>query len=128
MSNQPVPQNTAATQANKLLKSLENVLVPIAEAAIITAVPELGIPVVKQISQAIEVALADKLTKLAETGVTFLVIDVQTANENLNMHTAVALLARAVQSGDPNAIAKAKAQFDEAQDALASDDGSATPQ
>lgn len=125
---QPLPTNPAADQANKIIKAIENVLVPIAENAIIAAVPTLGLPVVKQITEAIETALADKLTQLAETGVTFTIIDIQTGRENSAMSDAVKKLLAAQRSGDPNAIAQAQADFEKAQDALVHDDGSSKPQ
>lgn len=128
MINNPMPVNTAAQEANSIEKTVEKILVPVAESAIQTAVPELALPVVKQIVDAIVSGVADKLTKLEELGTTFIIIDAQTWSEHHNMAEALRALIAARKSGDQNAIQKATADFQAAQSALVTDDGSATPQ
>lgn len=120
--------NQAAADADKLIKLVEGILVPIAENAIVAAVPALGLPIVKQIVDVITQALSDDLTQLAETGVTFGIIDNQVSNEEDNITSATAALEAAQTSGDSNAIAKANAEEDAAAQALINSDGSATPQ
>lgn len=129
MGTQPLPVNQAATQAAALTKQLEDILVPIAENAIIAACPTLGLPVVKQITQAIEVAIADKITALIETGVVIpLVIDTQIGIEKINMAADQKALVAALKSGDQNAINTALANFQKSHGALVNSDGTATPQ
>jgi hypothetical protein len=122
-----LPVNHTATQADKMVKTIENILVPIAENAIITACPEMGLPVVKQITEIIEQALADKFTKLAETGVTFAVIDMQVEHEDSNVSDALNALALAYKNGDKDAIVQALKNYADATSAVDHDDGSASP-
>lgn len=127
MSN-PTTINNTATEADKLLKALESVLVPIAETAIETAVPALGLPVIKQITQAIEQALANKITALLEMGVTFEIIDVQTGEEQSNVSDALKNLIAAEKTNNQAAIALAVQAYQNYCAALVHDDGSADPQ
>lgn len=124
----PQPTNQAIAQANTIIKDIENMVVPIVENAVISACPTLGAPVVKQISEAVEQALADKLTKYLETGADFEVIDLQTGAEKDEISSELAAVIAAEKSGDPNAIQQAIAAYQKAQSALVNDDGSGSPQ
>src|SRR5271166_5779112 len=120
----PSPVNPAVNTAQDIVKILEDILVPIAENAIIAAVPELGLPIVKQITEAIEEALADKLTALAQTGVSFTVIDTQVTIEKWTISQVLANLIEAEKTGDPNAIKKAIQDYADANSKLVSASGS----
>lgn len=124
----PTTTNPAATQANAIIKELENILVPIAQAAIEKALPALGFPIIKQITEAIEQAIADKITKLAETGVTFVIVDLQVGREKGNISDDIRAILRDEKLGDENAIAKDIEKYQEDASRLANDDGSATPE
>lgn len=120
--------NKIATDVNVAIKQVEQLFSPVVEAAIISICPALGAPVIKQIVDVFEKLAEDKITKYAETGATFVVIDVQVAQENTRLGRAEAALALAISSGNQTAIAAAKKEFDNAQSALVNDDGSASPQ
>ena len=123
-----LPVNKAAQTANSIIKGIEQVVEPLIQAAIITAVPELGLPVIKQITGEIEKIIEDKLTVCLETGADFIIIDMQTSGENNTLVSARAAYIKALQSNDPNTIAVARRTYDEAQSAVAQDDGSSKPQ
>lgn len=123
----PAPINQTATEIDKIIQTMENVLVPIAQKAIETAVPTLDIIVIKQITEAIEQGLANYITKYAQLGATFIVIDLQKDSEVSAASGPLAAVIAAEKSGDPNALAQAIAAFQKAQSALVKDDGSAKP-
>jgi hypothetical protein len=120
-----LPVNKAAQAANDILKGIENYANPLIQAAIIAAVPDLGLPVVKQIVDEIESILEDQITKYLETGADFIIYDSQTALESINVAAAQDALDAAVAGGDPDAISAAKERLANAEDALTTDDGSA---
>ena len=124
----PTTTNATATKADSLLKALEGVLVPIAQSAVQTAVPTLSIIVIKQITDAIEQAIANKITVLIEMGVTFEIVDIQTGNEASNVSQALQNVIIAEKSGNQAAIAIAIQAYAHANSALVNSDGSATPQ
>jgi hypothetical protein len=119
--------NPAANTADEVIKSIENILVPIAENAIIAAVPALGLPVIKQITQAIEQALANKLTALAQQGITFSIIDVQVGTEENNISEALQNLIAAEKSGNATEIQTAIQNYQAAQTSLVNSDGAKQP-
>ena len=121
------PPDPVITQAEAVVKAIEAVLVPIAETAIEQAVPALGVPVVKQIVDAIVKGLADKLTQLAETGVAFTIIDTETAIENWSMSDALKALMSAIASKNQEAINAATQAYLAAQQALVTASGSSSP-
>lgn len=118
------PPNPVVTQAEAVVKAIESILVPIAEAAIQQAVPALALPVIRQIVDAIVQGLADKLTQLAETGVAFTIIDTQTAIENWGMSDALKALMSALASKNQEAISAATQAYRAAQLALVQASGS----
>lgn len=124
----PTTVNSTATKADALLKTLESVLVPIAQAAIQEAVPVLALPVIKQITDAIEQALANKITALIEMGVTFEIIDLQTGKEQSNVSDALSALIAAEKTNNQAAIAIALQAYANANSAMVHSDGSASAQ
>ena len=81
----PATTNSTLTAVNTVIKGIENVCLPLIEAAIIAQVPALGPPVVKQITEEIEQILANYLTKWAEEEADFTIIDGQVAAEESNL-------------------------------------------
>jgi hypothetical protein len=128
MTTSPPITNPVASEANQIIKILEGILVPIAQNAIIAAVPALGLPVVKQITEAIETALANQLTKMAEQGVTFAIIDAQTDSEQDNLSADQAALIEAEKSGNQQEIQQDMEKYAQDNSALINDDGSSPPQ
>jgi hypothetical protein len=122
-STPPSSDNPIVGAADNIVEALENILVPIAENVIISYLPELGLPVVKQITEAIEQGIADKLTALAEQGVTFAVVDTQVTVEKFTISYALMKLIEAEKSGDPNAIKQAMDDYANAQSQLLSASG-----
>jgi hypothetical protein len=127
-SNSPLPTNAAANQADSLIKTIENILLPIVENAIIAACPDLGLPIVKQIVEAVETGMANSLTALIEKGVTFKIIDNQVGAEENSISAAQTALLNAEKTGNQNEIQQAEQNFENAQDSLIADDGSSKPQ
>jgi hypothetical protein len=97
------------------------------EAAIVAAVPALGLPVIKQLVDEVESILENAITKYIETGADFIIIDNQTSGENHDVVAAKYALDLAFARGDGAAIMAARKALTDAEDALTSDDGSATP-
>jgi hypothetical protein len=106
----PTTTNTVANEVNTIIKGIENVCVPLIENAIITAVPALGLPVIKQITEEIEQIFANYLTKWAEEQADFAIIDTQVSSEE----------AAIAQKGQSDAA------FQDTQSALVNDSGSGT--
>lgn len=121
-----LPTNSAAQAANAIIKGIETALEPEIQAAIIAAVPTLGLPVVKQLIDEIETIIENKITVYLETGADFIIYDLQTTTENINVVAARAAYMRALQSGNQAAIAAARITYDHAVSAVANDDGGAT--
>ena len=122
-----LPVNKAAQLANSIIKGIEAALAPEIQAAIIAAVPALGIPIVKQLVDEIESLIEDKITVYLETGADFIIIDAETGTEDINVSAQQDALDRALASGDPAAIAAAKKALTDAEDSLTTDDGSSAP-
>ena len=110
MTSSPTTSNSVANEVNAIIKGIENTCVPLMETAIITAIPALGLPVVKQITEEIEQIISNYLTKYAEEAADFEVIDLQVSNEESN-------LSKKGQSD---------ADFQSSQSALVHDDGTGT--
>lgn len=128
MASEPTTSNSATAHVNSLIKGIEGIIVPIAENAIIAACPELGAPVIKQITEKIEQALADEATKIAEVYADFAVVDVQVDSEERNLSKELQAVIAAERSGDQNAIQTAIQAYQSAASALDHDDGSTQPQ
>lgn len=131
MATTPAPPttiNTTAADIDAFLKGLESAIQPIIQAELEALEPALALPVIEQISGAIEDAIENYITKQVELGATFLTVDFQTDAEDSAMDQAAQDLETAEASGDAAAIAEAKEEYDNAQTAVARDNGSAQPQ
>ena len=122
----PTTDNKVAGTVNKIIKAGENAAVDSVEALIVADVPALGFPVLKQLWQALFGWIAAYFVKIAETGVTFVVIDLQVGHEESKMSAALAALVAAEKTGNADEIKKAIAVYAEAQSALVHSDGSST--
>ena len=120
----PTQTNSTVNEVNAIIKGIEDVCLPLIENAIIAAVPDLGLPVVKQVTEEIEQIFANFLTKWAEEQADFTVIDLQTDSEQSNLSAALKALIAAEQSGNQSAITTALAAYQTAQSALVNDNGS----
>jgi hypothetical protein len=118
------PVNQAASEAARLTKKIESILVPVIEKSVFAACPELGLPLVKQIVDGIIGGLSDELTKYIENGETFAAIDVEVDGEKEQMSNALMMLITAEKDGSADAIKKAIENYSRAQSALIRDDGS----
>ena len=92
------------------------------------AQPWLALPVIKQIFQSIVSYICGLLGKTGQLLATFAITKYQGSVENSALQTAETEVEAAIQSGDPNAIAKAEQDFQKAQSAAVNSDGSAQPQ
>lgn len=127
MTNLPAPVNKAATNANYIIKVVNQIVTDAAEKALETYVPALGLPVIKQITEAIENAVANQVTKLEQTGVTFLIIDFQVSSEKGDVADQIAAIKAARDSGNALLLQTAIKHFADAHSALIHSDGSAAP-
>jgi hypothetical protein len=128
MGAAPLPANPLATKIDGLIKNLEATLGAEIEAYLVAQVPALGLPVIKQLADAIEKLIEDKITVYIETGATEIVIDGQTNSEKESLENAQNDVEKAVISGDPQALASAEKEYQDAQNALVADDGVSPPQ
>ena len=92
---------------------------------ILSDVPWLGFPGLKQIWEALFGWIAGYFIKAAENGAAFVIMDLQIDNEKSRISTALAAIVVAEKSGDKNAIQTAIRNYAAAQSALVHDDGSA---
>lgn len=104
---------------------MDTALQPVIQTIIIGYVPALGLPIIKQISGEIEAAIENYITKQAEIGVDFAVIDTQTDQEDSKIQEAQKALNLANASGNAQAIAAAQEEFQDAESGVANDDGAA---
>jgi hypothetical protein len=125
---EPTTTNTTATTVDAIIAAGESSIVTVAENLIIADMPWMGFPIWKQIWETILGWFATYLSKAAQTGATFAIIDIQVGGEETQMSAALAALVAAEKTGDPNAIQLAVKNYQLAQSALVHDDGSATPQ
>lgn len=122
----PSTSNQTAETIDSVIKAGGGAIVSLTETMIIADVPLLGIPVVKQIWEAIFNWIASYFIKAAQTGATFAVIDVQVDAEQSKLSKALSDLIAAEKSGDKNAIQQAIKNYQTAQSAFINSDGSAT--
>lgn len=120
----PTSTNTAAGNINTLINGVEGILLPIVENAIIAAVPAIGLPAIKQITEAIEKGIADEATKIGELYADFAVMDGQVDNEESSVSTTLAAVIAAEKAGDPSAIQQAIAAYQKSLSSLDHSDGS----
>lgn len=124
----PTTTNPTATQADTIIKDIENVLVPVIQAQLRIQIPALDLPVIKQISDIVEQLTANYLTKFIETGVTFAIIDTQTGAEQIQISGDLAAIEADEASGNQTKLTQDEGQYAKDQSALANDSGSASPQ
>ena len=125
MSNTPTTTNTTEIAADTIITNANSAIVKVLQVMITADIPFLGWPVVSTVFGYVLGWFDGYLIKAEQTGLTFTINAADTASENTAMSTAIAALAAAQKSGDPNAIQAATKQFLAAQSALANDDGSA---
>lgn len=124
MSN-PTTTNSTASTVDSALSNIGNTGVATVEAMILSDVPWLGFPGLKQIWEALFGWIAGYFIKAAENGAAFVIMDLQIDNEKSRISTALAAIVVAEKSGDKNAIQIAIRNYAAAQSALVHDDGSA---
>lgn len=128
MADSPTTTNQSATDADKVIHALIfDVAVKAAEAEIITAVPLMGLPVIKQIDEAVLKFVAGKIYEKLSLGATFAIIDTQTNIEAAATNAAVTMLKTAIQGGAQSDIDQATDAFKAAFGKLVHLDGSARP-
>ena len=114
-ASQPLPTtDTAASLGRKTVGDLFSAATSAAETAFIVAYPPLGFPGFKQIWEFIFESITSKISFYfgLETG--YIIIDVQEYFALKSAATAMAALKAAQASGDPNAIAQANQDVDNA--------------
>lgn len=124
----PTTDNQTASIIDSIISGAENGLVKMVEGMAIADVPWLGLPIIKQIWEALLCWIAGYFSKAAQTLATFTVIDAQVSNEQTGLSQALQNLINAEKSGNAAAIQIAIQAYANAQSALANDNGSATPQ
>lgn len=128
MADSPTTTNQAATVADQAIKALIfDVAVKAAELEIVTAVPILGAPVLKQINEALLNFIAQKIYEQLAIGATFVIIDKQTNQEAADAHAAKDKLTAALTAGSQAEIDQATEDFKDAFSKLVHTDGSLRP-
>ena len=124
MASEPTTTDSTAAIVSQTVTDIFGAAVTAAETAIIAAQPWLGLPVIKQLWEALFSYIVGKISGALGTGAGFLVIDLQTYTEVTNAASAIQALQAAQTSGDSNAITQARAQADAAAAALLHYNGS----
>ena len=124
MASEPTTTDSTAAIVSQTVTDIFGAAVTAAETAIIAAQPWLGLPVIKQLWEALFSYIVGKISGALGTGAGFLVIDLQTYTEVTNAASAIQALHAAQTSGDSNAITQARAQADAAAAALLHYNGS----
>ena len=124
MASEPTTTDSTASIVSQTVTDIFGAAVTAAETMIIAAQPWLGLPVIKQLWEALFSYIVGKISGALGTGAGFLVIDLQTYTEVTNAASAIQALQAAQTSGDSNAITQARAQADAAAAALLHYNGS----
>ena len=124
MASEPTTTDSTASIVSQTVTDIFGAAVTAAETTIIAAQPWLGLPVIKQLWEALFSYIVGKISGALGTGAGFLVIDLQTYTEVTNAASAIQALQAAQTSGDSNAITQARAQADAAAAALLHYNGS----
>ena len=123
---------TVNTVVSDTLSAVENVAIQAEETALDAAEPAFALPVIKQITDEILTLGTDyiggKLSVAVQQVGTFVVIDTQVSGEESGISQALASLMVAEKSGNASQIQAAITAYQEAQNAIVEDDGSAPPQ
>ena len=123
---------TVNTVVSDALSAVENVAIQAEETALDAAEPAFALPVIKQITDEILTLGTDyiggKLSVAVQQVGTFVVIDTQVSGEESGISQALASLMVAEKSGNASQIQAAITAYQEAQNAIVEDDGSAPPQ
>jgi hypothetical protein len=122
----PTTTNAPATNTDNTIKTVGDDIIQIVEDAILSDVPALGFPVLKQIWEALFTWISGYFIRAAETGATFIIIDHEVSGEETSLSQALQALIAAEKTGDQNAIKTAIENYAKAQSALINDNGSAT--
>lgn len=126
MGDSPTTVNPTATVVNKLLYAMiYDVAVGAAEAEIYAVLPFLKFPGLNFITEALVKWVAGYIYVSLARGATFAIIDAQTSKEAAEVNTAKDAFAKAIEGGNPDAIQKAKKDFEAAFGRLVHLDGSA---
>ena len=124
MASEPTTTDSTASIVSQTVTDIFGAAVTAAETAIIADQPWLGLPVIKQLWEALFSYIVGKISGALGTGAGFLVIDLQSYTEVTNAASAIQALHAAQTSGDSNAITQARAQADAAAAALLHYNGS----
>ena len=124
MASEPTTTDSTASIVSQTVTDIFGAAVTAAETAIIADQPWLGLPVIKQLWEALFSYIVGKISGALGTAAGFLVIDLQTYTEVTNAASAIQALQAAQTSGDSNAITQARAQADAAAAALLHYNGS----
>lgn len=120
----PTTVNSGLALSDSMVTTVMDAATAAVEAEIIAAVPELGLPVIKQVLElalhVVEGLTEEQLLRVA----TFLIVDAQTSLENSNLVKAAGVLAAATATGNADAINQANQDFEKALAALIHFDGS----
>lgn len=120
----PTTVNSGLALSDSMVTTVMDAAIAAVEAEIIAAVPELGLPVIKQVLElalhVVEGLTEEQLLRVA----TFLIVDAQTSLENSNLVKAAGVLAAATATGNADAINQANQDFEKALAALIHFDGS----
>lgn len=127
MGDLPTVENKAAETTAAVIKGIVEVVISSAKAAAIAEAPFLKFPVISQIFDYLIGKMSSYLyIALANFG-TFTVIDIQIGNELSNFHKAKDNLKEAIENGNKDSVADAKAVFNRSLASLIHWDGSFTP-
>lgn len=126
MGTVPSGTNTAASTVESIINAaVFDLALKAAEVAAIAQAPFLGLPVIKTLFEAFLNWVAGVIYKNLSLVATFVVIDIQTAEQKIAYLKAEGELRAAHLTGDPDAISKAVVDFKTALASLIHFDGSA---
>lgn len=123
----PFPTNPTTLVVNQTIDGVFGVAVGAAQAALIAADPAVfGFPIIAFLDDQVIQLVANEIYKQFAQWVSFEIIDFDDAAQVTDQQKALAALKAAQTSGDPNALAQALTNFDQAAQALTHIDGAGT--
>jgi len=135
MTDSPTPAGAPLPNTNPIESGLDTALsvggtavVDAIETAVIAAEPEMATPVWKQIWESLLSWIVGTLDKTGQLFLTFKINKAQGSAQNSALNGADKEVQTALQSGDPNALAKAEQDFQKSESAAVNYGGSAHPQ